>query len=229
MKKAHIRVLAGDRVTVEMTPYDLSKGRITSGRERRACPHRLRAEGRSSADAKALGTAVPRLFVGIDFPTEIKLTLAEPCAGVPGAKWVAPSNFHLTLRFIGGVEDATAANVSAALLLVKAPRFALTLAGVGHFAGHTLWVGVEKNSTLVCLQGKIENELQQIGLPAADHRPFVPHVQGGVFALATESSCVPDQERGIPYQPIRGQLFQLDRKPSEFERVPLMSTRRIMF
>lgn len=29
MKRAHIRVLAGDRVTVEMTPYDLSKGRIT--------------------------------------------------------------------------------------------------------------------------------------------------------------------------------------------------------
>ena len=28
MKQAHIRVLAGDRVTVEMTPYDLSKGRI---------------------------------------------------------------------------------------------------------------------------------------------------------------------------------------------------------
>ena len=29
MKKSRIRVLAGDRVTVEMTPYDLSKGRIT--------------------------------------------------------------------------------------------------------------------------------------------------------------------------------------------------------
>jgi translation initiation factor IF-1 len=29
MKKAHIRVLAGDRVRVEMTPYDLTKGRIT--------------------------------------------------------------------------------------------------------------------------------------------------------------------------------------------------------
>jgi translation initiation factor IF-1 len=28
MKQAHIRVLAGDRITVEMTPYDLSKGRI---------------------------------------------------------------------------------------------------------------------------------------------------------------------------------------------------------
>ena len=29
MRKNKIRVLAGDRVQVEMTPYDLSKGRIT--------------------------------------------------------------------------------------------------------------------------------------------------------------------------------------------------------
>ena len=28
MKKFRIRILAGDRVTVEMTPYDLTKGRI---------------------------------------------------------------------------------------------------------------------------------------------------------------------------------------------------------
>ena len=29
MRKNRIRVLAGDKVTVEMTPYDLTKGRIT--------------------------------------------------------------------------------------------------------------------------------------------------------------------------------------------------------
>ena len=29
MKKNHIRILAGDRVTLEMSPYDLTKGRIT--------------------------------------------------------------------------------------------------------------------------------------------------------------------------------------------------------
>lgn len=29
MKKNHIRILAGDRVTLEMSPYDLNKGRIT--------------------------------------------------------------------------------------------------------------------------------------------------------------------------------------------------------
>jgi translation initiation factor IF-1 len=38
MKKAHIRVLAGDRVTVEMTPYDLSKGRITFRQKAESVP-----------------------------------------------------------------------------------------------------------------------------------------------------------------------------------------------
>jgi translation initiation factor IF-1 len=39
MKKARIRVLAGDRVTVEMTPYDLTKGRINfRHKDERAAP-----------------------------------------------------------------------------------------------------------------------------------------------------------------------------------------------
>jgi translation initiation factor IF-1 len=29
MKKNHIRILVGDQVTLELSPYDLSKGRIT--------------------------------------------------------------------------------------------------------------------------------------------------------------------------------------------------------
>ena len=29
MRKNYIRILTGDRVTVELTPYDLTKGRIT--------------------------------------------------------------------------------------------------------------------------------------------------------------------------------------------------------
>ncbi|MFZ5503632.1 MAG: translation initiation factor IF-1 [Pseudomonadota bacterium] len=29
MRKHHIRIIAGDKVTLELSPYDLSKGRIT--------------------------------------------------------------------------------------------------------------------------------------------------------------------------------------------------------
>ena len=56
MKKNRIRILAGDRVTVEMTPYDLDKGRINfrhkdtrapsmppGGGQRRAPPRRREA------------------------------------------------------------------------------------------------------------------------------------------------------------------------------------------
>ena len=38
MKKNHIRILAGDRVTLELSPYDLSKGRISFRHLNRAAP-----------------------------------------------------------------------------------------------------------------------------------------------------------------------------------------------
>jgi translation initiation factor IF-1 len=38
MKKNRIRILAGDRVTVEMTPYDLTKGRISFREKDAAAP-----------------------------------------------------------------------------------------------------------------------------------------------------------------------------------------------
>ena len=44
MKKYRIRTLAGDRVTVEMTPYDLDKGRVVYRHkdERSDRPHQRR-------------------------------------------------------------------------------------------------------------------------------------------------------------------------------------------
>ena len=44
MRKHHIRILAGDKVSLEISPYDLSKGRITfrhiEGRQEYAAPAR---------------------------------------------------------------------------------------------------------------------------------------------------------------------------------------------
>jgi translation initiation factor IF-1 len=46
MRKHHIRILAGDKVSLELSPYDLSKGRITfrhiEGRGAPAAPQRPR-------------------------------------------------------------------------------------------------------------------------------------------------------------------------------------------
>jgi RNA 2',3'-cyclic 3'-phosphodiesterase len=120
-----------------------------------------------------------RLFVGIPFPPELKLRLSLLCAGVPGAKWVDPGNFHLTLRFIGEVGGDAAADIDAALARLKARRFVLQLTGTGVFgnggAPRSLWVGVERNAELAALRDKIERALIRIGLPP-EARKFAPHV-----------------------------------------------------
>ena len=44
---------------------------------------------------------MPRLFTGLEIPAEIALDLQIMQGGIPGARWLDPANFHLTLRFIG--------------------------------------------------------------------------------------------------------------------------------
>jgi 2'-5' RNA ligase len=116
-----------------------------------------------------------RLFVGIDLAPELKLSLSLLASGVPGAKWVDAGNYHLTLRFIGEIDEGQAEDVDAALSQIRAPRFDLALATVGHFGLRQLWVGVERNDALQHLHGKIESALTRLGFPP-DERRYTPHV-----------------------------------------------------
>lgn len=120
-----------------------------------------------------------RLFVGIELPSELRLRLSLLCGGVPGAKWVDPGNLHLTLRFVGEVDEGTASDIDEALAQIRAPRFSLALAGIGHFGNgdmpRSLWVGVEKNPALLHLHDKIETALMRLGLEPETRR-YTPHV-----------------------------------------------------
>jgi 2'-5' RNA ligase len=120
-----------------------------------------------------------RLFVALSLPEALRLRLAPLGGGVPGARWTSPENLHLTLRFIGEVENGVADDLDAALAGVSAPAFDLTLSGVGHFgkaaAARILWAGAEPNDALNHLQAKIETAVMHAGLPA-EQRRFSPHV-----------------------------------------------------
>ena len=74
-----------------------------------------------------------RLFVALALPAAIKAQLALLSGGIPGAKWVPPENYHLTLRFIGEVESWRAEEVDEALANIRARPFELSLRGVGLF------------------------------------------------------------------------------------------------
>ena len=116
-----------------------------------------------------------RLFVGIGLPPEQKLALSLIASGLPEAKWVDPGNYHLTLRFIGEVGESVASDADAALAGIRARRFSLALAGVGHFGTRMLWAGIEKNPELMQLQAKIETALIRAGLEPEGRR-YAPHV-----------------------------------------------------
>jgi 2'-5' RNA ligase len=118
---------------------------------------------------------VLRLFVGIALPPEQKLALSLLAVGMPGARWVDAGNYHLTLRFIGEVDEGMAADIDAALAPIEAPGFDLGLAGVGHFGTRMLWAGVERSPPLVLLQGKVEAALIRLGLEPESRR-YTPHV-----------------------------------------------------
>ncbi len=120
-----------------------------------------------------------RLFVALPLPEPLRAHLAELERGLPGARWVAPENLHLTLRFIGKVEGHQAGDLDAALAQVKATRFPVTLVGVDRFGAgrklRALWVGVAPNPELDRLYRKVEQAVQAAGL-APNGRKFKPHV-----------------------------------------------------
>ena len=122
---------------------------------------------------------MPRLFVAIDTPEPVRQRLAGLGGGIPGARWTPPEQFHLTLRFIGEVADATLDDIAEALAMVDLAPFSIRLKGVGHFpprgSPRVLWAGVEDATTAARLHDRIEARLRRLGLPPDDRR-FAAHI-----------------------------------------------------
>jgi RNA 2',3'-cyclic 3'-phosphodiesterase len=94
---------------------------------------------------------MPRLFTGLELPPQTALDLQIMQGGIPGARWMEPSNFHLTIRFIGDIETGLARELALELDSIKFRPFNLRLKSVGVFGGkkpHSLYAGVEDNSDL---------------------------------------------------------------------------------
>ena len=122
---------------------------------------------------------MPRLFTGLELPASVGLALSLKRGGLSGARWIDPENYHITLRFIGDVDNGTANDVADSLdRLSNSLSFQVRLNHLGTFGGHNpraLYAGVEVNESLVRLQAAQERVLQRAGLEP-EGRKFVPHV-----------------------------------------------------
>lgn len=122
---------------------------------------------------------MPRLFTGLEIPADAAFSLSLKRGGLTGARWIDPENYHITLRFIGDVDNGMADEIADNLdYLSQSLRFPVRLTHLGTFGGdkpRALYAGVEPSEALTRLQAAHERMLQRSGMPA-EGRKFVPHV-----------------------------------------------------
>lgn len=119
-----------------------------------------------------------RLFVAIGIPQDICDALPMPDSAIAGVSWVPDENFHVTLRFIGEVDNAKARDIDDVLMTVRAPAFDISLHGLDTFGGkspHALYAGVRPCPPLNHLHQKVDGALTRLGLPG-DRTKYTPHV-----------------------------------------------------
>jgi len=102
---------------------------------------------------------------------------------MPGISWVAPENFHLTVKFLGSIEASRVGALGDALdaVITPFPRCTINAKGLGVFPGlrqpKVLWVGFIGDE-LKRLAVQIETALLALGFPP-EPRVFSPHLTIG--------------------------------------------------
>lgn len=122
---------------------------------------------------------MPRLFTGLEIPAAIAERLASFRGGLVGARWVDPANYHLTLRFLGDVDHATARDAASILGEAKGRSpLAVTLDTLSTFGGarpRAIIAKVQPTRDLLQLQAEQERAMRRVGLEP-ETRKFTPHV-----------------------------------------------------
>jgi len=160
---------------------------------------------------------MPRIFTAIEIPADVAQTLTFLRGGLPGARWIDPENYHITLRFIGDVDAQVAREVASMLDMVNRAPFELRLDGLDSFGGRkprAVFAGVAPSQALMDLQAEHERLMQRVGLDA-EGRKFTPHV---TLARLRESTS----RQVADYLSIRGSFRS---PPFRVERFVLYSAR----
>jgi RNA 2',3'-cyclic 3'-phosphodiesterase len=121
---------------------------------------------------------MPRLFVGLEIPTVVQQSLSFLRGGLPGARWIDPENYHITLRFIGDIDDRLAHEIASTLDGVRRRCFEVRFGSLTSFGGNkprAIVASVEPIQPLIELQSELERLMQRLGLEP-EGRKFTPHV-----------------------------------------------------
>ena len=126
-----------------------------------------------------------RIFIAINLPSEIKKylwRLQSQWQDVP-ANWVPPENLHITVVFLGDIDDQQLGQVCLAVkeVIAQHQTFAITLEKIafgpeGKIPPRYIWAGSQGYKELEILKKDLETALSEHIHLSIDRRPFAPHV-----------------------------------------------------
>jgi len=119
-----------------------------------------------------------RLFVAVHVPDALKEKLAALGKEIEqdGIRFVKPGNMHLTLKFIGEVDEGEAPEIEEKLRAISFAPISCSLKGIGVFPNENyirvVWAGCESGGKLEALAKDVMDALHGYG----DSRPFSAHL-----------------------------------------------------
>ena len=133
-----------------------------------------------------------RTFIALEMPEAVQRVLGQTierfAQALPALHWVDPAGIHLTLAFLGELDDDRLALAMEATRAAAHdfPAFDYRLTSVGTFGSpqqpRVIWMGVEdqpvaqlQGSPLQRLHSDLNRELQRRGFET-EKRPFSPHL-----------------------------------------------------
>jgi RNA 2',3'-cyclic 3'-phosphodiesterase len=139
-----------------------------------------------------------RLFLSIELPDYVRAGLGRlqhRYGKVDGLAWTPPEKLHITLIFLGEVEEERQRELGRRLSAVQVQPFFVGLEGLGVFPrkGHPriLWAGLEKaDPRLFQLHGNVEQLTINLGFEP-ERRRYAPHV--------TLARCLPRAEGAVTH------------------------------
>ena len=119
-----------------------------------------------------------RLFVAINFDSGTKQKLLDIQAALKyqtQGSFTRPENLHLTLVFLGEVDEKRVPDAERAIAALSLKPVGLVFSGTGSFGGGVYYVGFEPSPGLIGLQSELEAKLRAERF-AIENRAFIPHV-----------------------------------------------------
>lgn len=130
-----------------------------------------------------------RLFIALELDDEIRAEIFEEIkylkSHFPKIRWVNPENLHITLKFLGDVEENDIEDICAAIDTVTENRegFSLEVVNLGCFPDmkypRIVWAGCGEGSAYAAdLVKALDDELKDLGFKPENHK-YTPHITIG--------------------------------------------------